>query len=213
MNPLLRDFYGHQAWADAEHRRAIGMQPAARDDHAIRQRLHHIAIVQRRFLWIVGDRKEPFAFTKAEDFASFEAMAEYARDYHAQVAAFLSTVTDARLEESIGVPRFNDPPLTLQVTEALTHCAMHSHYHRGQNATRLRELGGEPPTTDLIVWYWKGRPSASWLGGRKARQEVLFCGSGGPCVRSSLFVPQRGDRIEPRRAAGRPDAGGERHHH
>ena len=37
---------------------------------------------------------------------------------------------------------------------------MHSHYHRGQNATRLRELGGEPPMTDLIVWYWKGRPVA-----------------------------------------------------
>ena len=38
--------------------------------------------------------------------------------------------------------------------------AMHSQWHRGQNAMRLRELGGEPPTTDLIVWYWKGRPSA-----------------------------------------------------
>jgi hypothetical protein len=30
------------------------------------------------------------------------------------------------------------------VTEALTQCAMHSHYHRAQNATRLRELGGGP---------------------------------------------------------------------
>jgi uncharacterized damage-inducible protein DinB len=39
---------------------------------------------------------------------------------------------------------------------------MHSHYHRGQNATRLRELGGEPPPTDLIVWYWKGRPAPEW---------------------------------------------------
>jgi hypothetical protein len=26
---------------------------------------------------------------------------------------------------------------------------------------RLRERGGEPPTSDLIVWYWKGRPSAT----------------------------------------------------
>jgi uncharacterized damage-inducible protein DinB len=42
---------------------------------------------------------------------------------------------------------------------------MHSHYHRGQNATRLRELGGEPPMTDLIVWYWKGRPRPDWAGG------------------------------------------------
>jgi uncharacterized damage-inducible protein DinB len=39
--------------------------------------------------------------------------------------------------------------------------ALHSQHHRGQNATRLRELGAVPPATDLIVWYWKGRPAAN----------------------------------------------------
>ena len=43
--------------------------------------------------------------------------------------------------------------------------AMHSQYHRGQNAMILRELGGEPPTTDLIVWHWKGRPDPDWSHG------------------------------------------------
>ena len=35
-------------------------------------------------------------------------------------------------------------------------------YHRGQNATRLRELGGEPPLTDFVAWLWKGRPDGKW---------------------------------------------------
>jgi len=39
---------------------------------------------------------------------------------------------------------------------------MHSQWHRGQNATRLRELGGEPPTLDLIVWIANNRPAAAW---------------------------------------------------
>jgi hypothetical protein len=65
--------------------------------------------------------------------------------------AFLWTVGDRK-----------DPPLTITVAEALTQCAMHSHYHRGQNATRLRDLGGEPPPTDLIYWQWKGRPAGAW---------------------------------------------------
>ena len=30
------------------------------------------------------------------------------------------------------------------------------------NAVILRELGGEPPATDLIVWLWKGRPAPDW---------------------------------------------------
>jgi uncharacterized damage-inducible protein DinB len=60
------------------------------------------------------------------------------------------------------MPWFKEPALTITVGEALTQCAMHSQWHRGQNATRLRELGATPPTGDLIVWYWKGRPVPAW---------------------------------------------------
>ena len=54
------------------------------------------------------------------------------------------------------------PPLEITVEEALVQAVMHSQHHRGQNATRLRELGGEPPTTDFIVWLWQGRPEPAW---------------------------------------------------
>ena len=162
MNPLLGDFYGHQRWADAEQWRAIEAHPAAAQDAAIRNRLHHIHIVQRVFLWAVGERKAGFALTKADDFASLADLKRYAREYHDEVAALLASVTGERLEERIAIPWFTDPPLSITVMEALTQCAMHSHYHRGQNATRLRELGGEPPGTDLIVWYWKNRPPPAW---------------------------------------------------
>jgi uncharacterized damage-inducible protein DinB len=168
MNCLLRDFYGHQAWADAEHWRAIAAHAPARDDQAIRQRLHHIAIVQRAFFWAVGDRKATFAFTTPEDFATLEDLKQYSRDHHGRFESYIAAVADARLAEPVEIPWFKDPPLTLKVEEALAQCAMHSHYHRGQNATRLRELGAEPPPTDLIVWYWKGRPSADWTGAGSA---------------------------------------------
>jgi uncharacterized damage-inducible protein DinB len=162
MNPLLIDFYGHQVWADAEHWRAMEAHPPARNDEAIRKRLHHIHLVQHVYLWAVGDRQAPWALTRPEDFTSLQELKTYAREYHDEVARFLETVTDARLGERIGMPWFKDPPLTITVTEALAQCAMHSHYHRGQNAMRLRELGGEPPLTDLVFWYWKGRPAPDW---------------------------------------------------
>ena len=158
----LRDLFAHQAWADAEHWKAIGAHPAARDDKAVRDRLHHIHFVQHAFLWTVGDRTEAFAVTKPADFVSFDALHDYARLYYARLGSALDRLTDARLAEPVSIVWFNDPPLTITVAEALTQCAMHSHYHRGQNASRLRELGGEPPTTDLIVWQWKGRPPAGW---------------------------------------------------
>lgn len=162
MNPLLRDFCGHQAWADAEHWRAIEAHPPAAQDAAIKTRLHHIHIVQRAFLWAVGDRAAEFVVTTPEEFASLAALKDCARGAHDEIDRYLSVATAARLEERVSMPWFINPPLSITVTEALTQAAMHSHYHRGQNATRLRELGGEPPLTDLIAWYWKQRPGPDW---------------------------------------------------
>src|SRR5947209_970304 len=82
MNPLLRDFYGHQVWADAEHWRAIEAHPPAAADKATRDRLHHIHLVQRAFRWIVGDRQSTFTITKPEDFAMAADLKAYAREYH-----------------------------------------------------------------------------------------------------------------------------------
>jgi uncharacterized damage-inducible protein DinB len=162
MNDWLNELYPHQAWADAEHWRVLGASPAARADMAIRRRLHHIHFVQHAFLWTVGDQAQPFKMTKPDDFASFDSLLVYAREFHEHVPALLAGLTPARLAEKVTIVWFKDPPLSITIAEALTQAAMHSHYHRGQNATRLRELGGEPPTTDYIVWLWKGRPKPAW---------------------------------------------------
>lgn len=158
----LRDLYRHQEWADAEHWRLIAGHAAAHDDEAICKRLHHIHLVQHGFLWMVGDRTAPFPFTRHTDFASFDALRAYARDYHSRVEPYFETLTEDRLNTVIDILWFKDPPLSISVAEALTQCMMHSQHHRAQNATRLRELGGTPENTDYIVWLWKGRPAPAW---------------------------------------------------
>lgn len=54
MNRLLRDLYYHQAWADAEHWRALEAFPTALEDTTLRGRLHHYHFVQHAFLWLGG---------------------------------------------------------------------------------------------------------------------------------------------------------------
>jgi uncharacterized damage-inducible protein DinB len=162
MNPLLRDLYGHQEWADAEHWRAIEAHPTALGDKAVRDRLHHIHQVQRVFLWAVGDRKAPPHITKPDDFADPNALKAYGRSGHRALTELLEAMAPEHFAETISMPWAPDGSALLTVERALTQAAMHSHYHRGQNATRLRELGGVPPTTDLIVWYWSNQPAARW---------------------------------------------------
>ena len=162
MLSYLDELYGHQEWADAEHWCALEAHAPALADKAIRERLHHIHMVQAAFRWVVGPRTEEFVITKSEDYPNVTDLKAFARKGHVALAAMLGELDEARLIETVEVPWFR-PPVRIARRQALMQAAMHSHYHRGQNATRLRELGGEPPMTDFIVWLRNGQPAAQWI--------------------------------------------------
>ena len=160
MDPYLAELYGHQEWADAEHWRAFELHLPALEDRAIRERLLHIHMVQHAFLWLLGARNQQFDVKKVEDFDNISDLKKYGREGLSQLNAFVKDL-DSQRAETIEVPWFK-PPAKITIRQALMQAAMHSHYHRGQNATRLRELGGVPPTTDFIIWLHKGQPAAQW---------------------------------------------------
>jgi uncharacterized damage-inducible protein DinB len=161
LTSYLDELYAHQEWADAEHWRALEAHPAALDDKAIRERLFHIHLVQHGFLWVTSVERPDFSFKKLGDFPSMADLKKYARQGLEELNGLLKDTDQDRMEELIEVVWFK-PPLKLSVRQALTQAAMHSHYHRGQNATRLRELGGQPPLTDFIEWLHQGKPAARW---------------------------------------------------
>jgi uncharacterized damage-inducible protein DinB len=160
VNSYLDELYLHPEWADAEHWRAFEAHPAALSDKPIRERLHHIHLVQSAFLWVVGPRTTQFMITKVEDYPNLADLKTFARKYHGEMATLLKETDENRQAELVEIPWFK--PLKITVRQALTQAAMHSHYHRGQNATRLRELGGVPPATDFIMWLNQGQPPARW---------------------------------------------------
>ena len=158
MIEFLRELYAHEAWADAEHWRAIlACEPAARDPKIL-ERLNHINMVQRFFLSLA----KGVSITKEQaqrEFPLGELLESY-RTFHSEALAFFSRLSEDQLAATAAVPWLPNFQPTLR--EMLTQSVTHSHYHRGQNATRLRELGGSPPLTDYIAWAMKGRPQAEW---------------------------------------------------
>jgi uncharacterized damage-inducible protein DinB len=163
MRDYLIDIYRHQEWADAEHWRAYEAHPESLRDQALWERLHHIHLVQRFFLAIArAENVRELKITRPEEYATPDALKSWAQECHRAAEEFLATADDQALKRTINVPWFKDPALDLPIEQAMLQAAMHSHYHRGQNATRLRELGGTPPLTDYIVWLWKGKAPAQW---------------------------------------------------
>jgi uncharacterized damage-inducible protein DinB len=161
MPSYLDELYAHQEWADAEHWRAFEAHGSALADRAIRERLLHIHLVQSAFLWVIGSPEKPFAMKKIEDYPDMTDLKTFARGVHADLLKLRSDMAAARLEETVEVPWFR-PALKISVRHALMQVSMHSHHHRGQNATRFRELGGVPPGTDFIEWLRQGQPAAKW---------------------------------------------------
>jgi uncharacterized damage-inducible protein DinB len=156
----------HMEWADALVWTAVLGLPAARDDARLRERLHHLHVVQWVYLQVW--RGEPIRAPELGTFADLDAVAAWARSCYPKLREFARRVKADELAQRIEFPWAGEVvtrlgsagPATLG--ESVLQVVMHSTYHRGQIAARIRELGGEPPLTDFIAWIWKERPDPAW---------------------------------------------------
>jgi uncharacterized damage-inducible protein DinB len=164
MIDFIRDLFGHQEWADAELWKAIEAQPGVLDDEHIGKRIRHFHSTQYAYLFLTrGEQFDLRSLTKRYgDSVPLKEVKEHAIETHREWVRFLSGLPESRLEEKLLIPWFKDPSFIVTVSQALVQVAMHSQHHRGQTATRLRELGGKPPTMDFVLWIWRGRPKPEW---------------------------------------------------
>lgn len=157
MLPMIRELFNHQAWADATILTAVRNHAAACEDEALRKTLHHIVVTQRAFLSLFLER--PFdaktEFRVPSDLKDIEALF---REAHREEIAYVGRLDEAGLSRVYDLPWIGGRAST---AEALMQVVMHSQSHRGQCATRLRAIGGNPPMTDFIIWI-KARPSPVW---------------------------------------------------
>jgi uncharacterized damage-inducible protein DinB len=74
---------------------------------------------------------------------------------HGDLAA---TLASADLDKMIALPRGPKGPFEAPAGILLLQALTHSQHHRGQNASRMRQLGATPPMTDFVIWYALERP-------------------------------------------------------
>jgi uncharacterized damage-inducible protein DinB len=166
LQDQLRALVQHMEWADAETwKAALKVEAAARDARLL-DRLQHLHTVQQVYqqVWR-GEGKDVPA---AGSFADLGVLLAWARPGYAGLRAFVEALDAEGLGRPVRFPwaaeiekRYGAAgPAT--VGESILQVVLHTTYHRGQVATRVRELGGEPPTTDFILWIWRGRPAPAW---------------------------------------------------
>jgi len=161
----LRELYRHMEWADASVWRAVFGSENAPHDQKLRDYFYHLHLVQRAFLdaW-----RNQFAlsFPTFEDVTSVR---DWGRSYYGEIFAHLEGLSDEQKAEPMQMPwaeivtkQLGRAPASITIGQTMLQVPLHSFYHRGQINARLREVGGEPPTVDYIVWLWLEKPAASW---------------------------------------------------
>jgi uncharacterized damage-inducible protein DinB len=79
------------------------------------------------------------------------------RTIAAQRRKFIETLEESQLDGQITYRNLKGQQYTSRLADILFHIVNHSSYHRGQLTTMIRQAGGTPPTTDLIVFHRERR--------------------------------------------------------
>ena len=156
----IRDLYRHQAWADAEHWACILAFEPARVDPALRARLLHIHGAQQ--LWMARWQGLPWTLPEADQFPEITDILHLAKACGVAFKHHVGALREEDLGRVLQGKRLNGDPYTLSFQDSLIHLAHHSDYHRGQNATRMRELGSAMTPTGWFDWVQRDRPGARW---------------------------------------------------
>ena len=163
----LMDLAQHCEWADAAVWHAVLGSTEGSRDPRITTGLHHIHTVQHVFRQAWSG--EPLQVREMAEFQDPHLLAAWGRDAHAQIQSFLAAADVEQVERELALPwaarieeRLGRSAHRLTVGESALQVILHTAHHRGQVCTRLREVGGEPPRVDFIVWVWAARPEADW---------------------------------------------------
>ncbi|MDP1675304.1 MAG: DinB family protein [Bacteroidota bacterium] len=95
----------------------------------------------------------PGIFMKNENFPTYSSVKTKWKNVEEGWQNYLVTLTDQELTRTLIFNIQRGDEVTQKVWQSLQHLVNHSTYHRGQITTMIRQSGGTPIGTDLIVFY------------------------------------------------------------
>ncbi len=114
----------------------------------------HLVAARQLWLYRLGVRSSAPS-TLAEFFPedlTLDVLASRLRDIHREWDDYLAGLDETELSRVFEYRALEGDRYRNRVEDIVTQLFGHSWYHRGQVASLVRELGGEPAATDYIYW-------------------------------------------------------------
>jgi uncharacterized damage-inducible protein DinB len=124
---------------------------------SVRDTLAHIYGAE--WLWLERwHGRVPPSLPAPADFPDLASLRARWADHERKLNDYIRSLTPSELQRVIKYKNTKGVPFEGPVWPMLQHVVNHSTYHRGQVTTLLRQLGAQPVSTDLIVFY-RERPA------------------------------------------------------
>ena len=159
MLDTLRLLYDYTRWADLRMLDAVsklGPEPWTKDLgsslKSVRDTVVHIASAQ--WIWLSRWKGEtPKGMWTATDYPTLASVRERWDPLRAELAAFVAAQTEESVRAPLTYKNLKGEPMSYLLGHLMLHAVNHSTYHRGQVTTLLRQLGAQPVSTDLVLYY------------------------------------------------------------
>lgn len=164
MLPEIRELYAYDRWANRRLLHAVAAlspEAFARDlgssFPSVRDTVAHVLAAE--WVWLRRWKgTSPTGTPEDWDLSTLEAIRTRWREVESEQEAFVSDLEDEDLRRVVSYRNTRGEPFESTLAQMLRHVVNHSTYHRGQVVTMLRQLGAEPPSTDLIQFYREDAP-------------------------------------------------------
>jgi uncharacterized damage-inducible protein DinB len=87
------------------------------------------------------------------DFPDWESLSSAWAETSAELGSFLASLTAGQVSADLTWTTTTGQVCTRPLWQPMLHLVNHSTYHRGQVVSLLRQLGYQPPATDLIHFF------------------------------------------------------------
>ena len=158
----IRNLYEYDRWANA---RLLAVVSRLKSEQftknlgnsfsSIRDTLAHI--LGAEWIWLERWKgNSPKALLDPKEFPTVDALRARWGRLEKDQADFLRGLSEERLQAALRYTTTEGTPFVQPLWQLMTHLVNHSTYHRGQVITLLRQVGAEPVSTDLVVFFREG---------------------------------------------------------
>ena len=164
MNPAdIKQLFDYTQWANDLAMDAAGGLPdesLRRDVCVSHQSIFGTLLHMAGAEWIWLERWHGRSPTKAEAWSLWTAEAcanlatlkERWREMVDRRAQFIAGLDEERLGAELSFKLLSGDPSSMRLVDQMQHVVNHATLHRGQVVSMIRQLGLEPPSTDLIFY-------------------------------------------------------------